>query len=167
MTQDEFNLWLTQPDRRPLVMGVLNVTPDSFSDGGRFAAVEAAVAHAHQLAADGADLIDIGGESTRPGSNRVEPAEQIRRVIPVLKAAVPHLPVLWSIDTRSSQVAAAAVEAGAAIVNDISAARDDPQMLPLLAKLGLPLILMHMQGTPATMQVAPRYENVIEEVKTF
>src|SRR5947207_15532903 len=134
MTQDEFNLWLTQPDRRPLVMGVLNVTPDSFSDGGRFADVEAAVAHARQLTADGADLIDIGGESTRPGSNRVEPAEQIRRVVPVLKAAA-NLPMLWSIDTRSSQVAAAAIDAGATIVNDISAARDDPQMMPLVAKL--------------------------------
>src|SRR3954466_2213943 len=101
MTQDEFNLWLAQPDRRPLVMGVLNVTPDSFSDGGRFAAVEAAVLHAYQLVSDGGALIDIGGESTRPGSNRVEPAEQIRRVVPVLKAAAPQLPVGWSIDTRS------------------------------------------------------------------
>src|SRR5947207_1653722 len=160
MTQDEFNLWLTQPDRRPLVMGVLNVTPDSFSDGGRFAAVEAAVAHAHQMAADGADLIDIGGESSRPGSDRVEPAEQIRRVLPVLQAAAPQLPVLWSIDTRSSQVAAAAIQAGAAVVNDISAARDDPQMMPLVATRSVPLILMHMQGTPATMQVDPRYDNV-------
>src|SRR5437870_2927228 len=121
MTQNEFNLWLTQPDRRPLVMGVLNVTPDSFSDGGKYASVEAAVAHARQLAADGADLIDIGGESTRPGSNRVEPAEQIRRVVPVLQAAGTRLPVVWSIDTRSAEVATAAIEAGAGIVNDISA----------------------------------------------
>jgi len=137
---------------------VLAITPEERST------IEATT---QQLAADGADLIDIGGESTRPGSNRVELAEQIRRVVPVLKAAAPHLPVVWSIDTRSSQVAAAAIDAGATIVNDISAARDDPQMLPLLAKSGLPLILMHMQGTPATMQVNPRYENVIEEVKTF
>ena len=108
MIPNEFNLWLTQDDRRPLVMGVLNVTPDSFSDGGRFAAVESAVAHAQKLAADGADLIDIGGESTRPGSGRIDPQEQIRRILPVLEAAASRLPVVWSVDTRSSEVASAA-----------------------------------------------------------
>src|SRR3954452_16799438 len=102
MTKIEFNRWLTQHDRHPLVMGVLNVTRDSFSDGGRFAAVESAVAQAQKLAADGADLIDIGGESTRPGSQRTDPQEQIRRIVPVLEAAAPHLPVVWSVDTRSS-----------------------------------------------------------------
>src|SRR6185295_16481404 len=100
MTRSEFNRWLAQSDRRPLIMGVLNVTPDSFSDGGRFSAVESAVAQAQRLAADGADLIDIGGESTRPGSQRVEPKEQIRRIVPVLRA-VAALPVVWSVDTRS------------------------------------------------------------------
>ncbi len=148
-------------------MGVLNVTPDSFSDGGRFAAVEAAVAHADRLASAGADLIDIGGESTRPGASRVDSSEQIRRIVPVLKAAVPRLPVVWSVDTRSADVAAAAIDAGATIVNDISAARDDPKMLPLVADRALPIILMHMQGQPATMQLAPHYPNVVEEVKTF
>src|SRR5258706_1437842 len=129
-------------------MGVLNVTPDSFSDGGRFAAVEAAVAHADRLASAGADLIDIGGESTRPGASRVDSSEQIRRIVPVLKAAVPRLPVVWSVDTRSADVAAAAIDAGATIVNDISAARDDPKMLPLVAARALPIILMPMQGQP-------------------
>ena len=148
-------------------MGVLNVTPDSFSDGGRFAAVEAAVAQAQRLADAGADLIDIGGESTRPGANRIEAAEQIRRIVPVLKAAAAGLPVVWSVDTRSAEVAAAAIDAGAGIVNDISAACDDPKMLPLVANRGLPVILMHMQGQPATMQVAPHYGNVVQEVNAF
>jgi len=167
MTQDEFNLWMTQHDRRPLVMGVLNVTPDSFSDGGRFAAVESAVAHANKLAADGADLIDIGGESTRPGSQRTEPQEQIRRILPVLEATAAQLPVVWSVDTRSSEVAAAAIDAGASIINDISAARDDPAMLPLTAQRRLPIILMHMLGEPATMQANPHYKDVMAEVKSF
>src|SRR2546430_152137 len=167
MTVDEFNLWLTQPDRRPLMMGVWNVTPDSSSDGGRFAAVESAVAQAEKLAADGADLIDIGGESTRPGSQRIDPQEQIRRIVPVLQAAAHRLPVVWSVDTRSSQVAAAAIDAGAGVINDISAGRDDPAILRLAAQRRLPIILMHMQGEPATMQVNPHYTNVIEEVKSF
>jgi dihydropteroate synthase len=167
VTTEGFRIWLTQPDRRPLIMGVLNVTPDSFSDGGRFAAVESAVAQAEKLAADGADLIDIGGESTRPGSQRVEPQEQIRRIVPVLQATASRLPVVWSVDTRSSEVASAAIDAGAAVINDISAGRDDPAILHLAADRRLPIILMHMQGEPATMQANPHYENVIEEVKTF
>jgi len=167
MTKDEFNLWLTQHDRRPLLMGVLNVTPDSFSDGGRFASVESAIGQAEKLAADGADLIDIGGESTRPGSQRIDPHEQIRRIVPVLQSAAHRLPVVWSVDTRSSQVAAAAIDAGASVINDISAGRDDPAILRLAAQHGLPIILMHMQGEPATMQVNPHYTNVIEEVKSF
>jgi len=167
MTVDEFNLWLTQPDRRPLVMGVLNVTPDSFSDGGRFAAVESAVAQAEKLVADGADLIDIGGESTRPGSQRTDPQEQIRRIVPVLEATASRLPVVWSVDTRSGQVASAALSAGASVINDISAGRDDPAILRLAAHRQLPIILMHMQGEPGTMQVNPHYQDVMEEVKSF
>ena len=167
MTPNEFNLWLAQSDRRPLVMGVLNVTPDSFSDGGRFAAVESAVAQAEKLAADGADLIDIGGESTRPGSQRVDAGEQIRRIRPVLEATAKRLPVVWSVDTRSSQVAAAAIDAGATLINDISGARDDAGMFRLAALRRAPIILMHMQGEPGTMQVNPHYTNVIEEVKAF
>src|SRR4051812_1980258 len=167
MTPTEFNLWLTQPDRRPLVMGVLNVTPDSFSDGGRFSSVESAIAQAEKLASDGADLIDIGGESTRPGSQRIEAHEQIRRIVPVLKSAAPRLPVVWSVDTRSSAVASAPIDAGASIINDISAGRDDPAILRLAAQRRLPIILMHMQGEPATMQANPHYTNLIEEVKSF
>jgi len=167
VTTDEFNLWLAQPDRRPLIMGVLNVTPDSFSDGGRFAAVESAVAQSEKLAADGADLIDIGGESTRPGSQRIEAVEQIRRILPVLQAAATRLPIVWSVDTRSADVASAAIDAGATVINDISAGRDDPDILRLAAQRQLPIILMHMQGEPQTMQANPHYENVIEEVKSF
>jgi len=167
MTSNEFNLWMNQHDRRPLVMGVLNVTPDSFSEGGRFAAVDSAVAQARKLAADGADLIDIGGESTRPGSQRTDPQEQIRRILPVLETTSRHLPVVWSVDTRSSQVAAAALSAGASVINDISAGRDDPPILRLAADRQVPIILMHMQGEPATMQVNPQYRDVLEEVKSF
>src|SRR5256714_9581134 len=136
---------MTQHDRRPLMMGVLNVTPDSFSDGGRFAAVESAVAQAEKLAADGADLIDIGGESTRPGSQRTDPQEQIRRILPVLEAAAPRLPVVWSVDTRSSQVASAAIEAGASIINAISSGPEDPAILPLPPDRPLPSILIPIQ----------------------
>ncbi|HEV8379190.1 MAG TPA: dihydropteroate synthase [Tepidisphaeraceae bacterium] len=167
MTTEDFNTWMTQHDRRPLVMGVLNVTPDSFSDGGRYAAVESAVAQAEKLAAEGADLIDIGGESTRPGSQRVEAREQIRRIVPVLEGVASRLPVVWSVDTRSSDVASAAVDAGATVINDISAGRDDPAILRLAGHRQLPIILMHMQGDPQTMQVNPHYGNVTEEIKSF
>ena len=165
MTPQEFNRWLTQPAaaRRPLVMGVLNVTPDSFSDGGRFASPEAAVAHAGELAAAGADLIDVGGESTRPGSQPVAGEEQTRRVVPVI-SRIAQWPVTISIDTTRSAVAQAALDAGASMVNDISAGRDDPGQLPLVARRGVPVVLMHMQGTPATMQNAPAYRDVMAEV---
>ena len=163
MNPREFDNWLTQPSRRPLVMGVLNVTPDSFSDGGRFASEEAAVAHAQEMVAAGADLIDVGGESTRPGSQPVPAEEQIRRVVPVI-SRIASLPVTISIDTMRSEVAQAALDAGAAMVNDISAGRDDPAMLPLVARRGVPVVLMHMQGTPATMQDNPTYRDVMAEV---
>ncbi len=148
-------------------MGVLNVTPDSFSDGGRFATLDAAVGRARQIAAVGGSLIDIGGESTRPGSAPVPAEEQIRRVVPVIRAIRSELPITISIDTTRSAVAAAAMDAGANLVNDISGGRDDPEMLPLVARRGTPVILMHMQGTPATMQVSPAYQDVVGEIKTF
>jgi len=148
-------------------MGILNVTPDSFSDGGKFASPDAAIAHAEEMAAAGADIIDIGGESTRPGADPVEPAEQIRRVIPVLSAIAHRLPVVFSIDTTSSEVAQAALDAGAMIINDISAGRDDPQILTLAARKMCPIILMHMLGRPKTMQQAPHYEEVTAEVAGF
>ena len=167
MSPSDFDLWLTNELRPPLVMGILNVTPDSFSDGGKYASPEAAIARAEELAEAGADIIDIGGESTRPGSDPVEPAEQIRRVIPVLEDVAHRLPVLFSIDTTSSEVAHAALDAGAAIINDISAGRDDPQILALAARRMCPIILMHMLGRPKSMQQSPFYDEVTAEVAGF
>src|SRR5687767_8874551 len=155
MTGREFDQWLRDPARRTLVMGVLNVTPDSFSDGGRFADPGAAVAHAREMGDAGAAMIDIGGESTRPGSQRVDAAEQIRRVVPVIRALSGQVPALISIDTTRAAVAEAALDAGANLVNDVSAGRDDPELLPLVGRRGVPVVLMHMQGTPQTMQVNP------------
>ena len=169
MTADEFSLWLRQtPDRRrPLVMGVLNITPDSFSDGGRFADPSQAVAAALAMVADGADLIDVGGESTRPGSLPIDAVEQIRRVAPVITTIRRQSTVTLSIDTTKGAVASAALDAGANVVNDISAGRDDSAMLPLIAQRRAPVILMHMQGTPATMQLNPSYSDVVSEVSAF
>ena len=168
MSPERFRQWLLDPARPPLVMGVLNVTPDSFSDGGRFAEAGAAVAHAGAMAAAGADLLEVGGESTRPGSLPVGPGEQVRRVVPVLEALRGRLAgVTVSIDTTRAAVAGAALDAGAHVVNDISAGLADPQMLPMVARRGVPVVLMHMRGTPATMQDAPRYGDVVAEVTAF
>jgi dihydropteroate synthase len=166
LLRNEFSDWLSDPKRTPLVMGVLNVTPDSFSDGGRFATADAAVAQAEAMVAAGADLIDVGGESTRPGSLAVAADEQIKRVLPVIQRAV-KLPVTISIDTTRAAVAEAALDAGAAVVNDISAGRDDAALLPLAARRGAAVVLMHMQGTPLTMQDAPRYSDVVAETISF
>ena len=166
MLPSEFSQWLTDPNRRPLVMGVLNVTPDSFSDGGKFATPDAAVAQAQAMVDAGADMIDVGGESTRPGSSPVSADEQIRRVVPVIRQ-IANLPVTISIDTTRAPVAEAALDAGAAVVNDISAGRDDADMLPLVARRGVPVVLMHMQGTPQTMQDAPSYQDVVAETIAF
>jgi dihydropteroate synthase len=166
MTPTDFDLWLRNPHRPPLVMGVLNVTPDSFSDGGRYADPAAAVAHAKSMFDAGADLLDVGGESTRPGSARTSVDEQIARVLPVIQILRRDLGdhCLLSIDTTRAPVARAALDAGASLINDISAARDDDQMLPLAAQRACPIILMHMQGTPATMQQNPTYRNVVDDV---
>ncbi len=155
-------------DGSPLIVGILNVTPDSFSDGGRYDTLEDACAHAVSMVAEGADIIDVGGESTRPGSSGVDEDTQIERVIPVLDALASRLPpqVPISIDTRSPHVAARAIEAGARLINDISAA-SAPGMLELAAESGAGIVLMHMQGTPETMQVAPAYEDVVREVEAF
>ena len=157
-------------DRRtwPRLMGVLNVTPDSFSDGGRHATADAAVAAAVEMAAAGADLIDIGGESTRPGSLPVPDAEQVARVVPVVRGIVAAgFPVVVSVDTTRAAVAAAALDAGATVVNDVSAGRDDPGLLAVVARARADLILMHMRGTPATMQDDPAYSDVVAEVTAF
>lgn len=153
---------------RPLIMGVLNVTPDSFSDGGEFLDVERAVAHGVEMAREGADIIDVGGESTRPGSLRVGVAEQVRRtraVVERLRMAVPPQ-VAISIDTTLPEVAEEAIAAGASVINDVSAA-GEPGMLELAAARGVPIVLMHMQGTPASMQDNPVYADVVAEVEQY
>ncbi len=152
---------------RTLVMGILNVTPDSFSDGGLYGDTEAAATCGERMVAEGADLVDIGGESTRPGSDAVSPDEQVARVIPVIRKLSARIKAPISIDTTSARVAEKALDAGAQIINDISALRDDSGMARLAADRGAPVVLMHMQGTPRTMQVNPTYQNVVQEVSSF
>ncbi|MEW6338316.1 MAG: dihydropteroate synthase [Acidobacteriota bacterium] len=152
---------------RPAVMGVLNVTPDSFSDGGRYAAPAAALARAEAMAAAGADVIDVGGESTRPGAEAVPADVEKQRVVPVILALADRLPgVLLSVDTSKPEVAEAAVDAGAVLVNDVSAGRD-PEMLPMIARKGAAVVLMHMRGDPRTMQHDTGYTDVVGEVHGF
>lgn len=158
---------LSDLGRRTLVMGILNVTPDSFSDGGRFFSLESAVAHARQLIREGADIIDVGGESTRPGAEPVPAEEELRRVLPVIRAIRKEFSVPISIDTYKAIVAEAALAAGANIVNDISALRFDPQMVEVVAHARVPIVLMHMLGTPQTMQQNPVYTDVVREIKEF
>lgn len=149
----------------PQIMGILNVTPDSFSDGGRFNRVDAAISQAELMLAEGADILDIGGESTRPGSEPVPAEVQIRRVVPVIAAIhATHPSVPISIDTTSAEVAVAALQAGAAIINDISGGVADSNMLDMAADRQVPIILMHIQGTPKTMQDNPHYDDVVAEV---
>jgi dihydropteroate synthase len=152
---------------RTLVMGVLNVTPDSFSDGGRFASAEAAALEARHLAAEGADIVDIGGESTRPGADPVPLQTELARVIPVFDALKGEFPAALSVDTSKMEVARAAMARGAAVVNDVTAGRGDPELFRAVAAGGAYLVLMHMQGTPRDMQVAPRYKDVVAEVSAF
>ena len=152
---------------RTHVMGILNVTPNSFSDGGRYLDLEQAIKHGQKLAEDGADFIDVGGESTRPGSESVSIEEEIRRVIPVVESLVKKLNVPISIDTCKSDVAEAALQAGAVIVNDISAMTFDAKMASIAAKHQASVVLMHIKGTPKTMQMNPSYKNVTEDVKQF
>jgi dihydropteroate synthase len=149
---------------RTLVMGILNVTPDSFSDGGDFADAERAVAHARAMVADGADMIDVGGESTRPGSAPVSEGEELRRVLPVVEQL---RGVTISVDTTKAVIAERALAAGARIVNDISALRFDARMVEVVRDAGAGVVLMHMQGAPGTMQVEPRYDDVVAEVRDF
>lgn len=154
-------------ERRTALMGVLNVTPDSFADGGRYWDAGKAVAHGLALAADGADIIDIGGESSRPGAASVSAQEEMDRVLPVIRALRRSVSIPISIDTYKAPVARAALDEGVDVINDISALRFDPEMVSLVVAEKAPVVLMHMQGTPRTMQASPHYENVVEEVKTF
>src|ERR1700688_4975365 len=173
--------------KRGMIMGVLNVTPDSFSDGGEFFATNAAIASGIKMASEGADLIDVGGESTRPGAEPVSVKEELRRVIPVIETLRAKIDppsqgyglsgassqrsgaaaIFISIDTSKSEVASAALDAGASIINDITAGRGDDKMLSLAAKRKAAIVLMHMQGEPRTMQKNPHYEDVITEVADF
>ena len=153
--------------RPTLVMGIVNVTPDSFSDGGRFLAADAAVRHALALIAEGADLIDIGGESTRPNAAPVDEAEELRRVLPVLEALAPVAKIPLSIDTQKPGVARAALRAGASVVNDIAANRTDDALWRIVADAGAGYVAMHMQGTPQTMQREPVYAEVVGDVRGF
>jgi dihydropteroate synthase len=153
--------------RRTCVMGILNVTPDSFSDGGRYFSVDAAVAKGIQLVRDGADILDVGGESTRPFSDSVSQEEELQRVAPVIKRLSKAVSIPISIDTTKAEVARQAVEAGASMINDISALQGDPGMADVVSDCRVPVVLMHMQGTPRTMQAAPRYKNPVLDIKRF
>lgn len=153
--------------RRGMIMGIVNVTPDSFSDGGLFIDTTRAVAHALQLVADGAGIIDIGGESTRPGAEPVSQEEELRRVIPVIQALRSKTQALISIDTFKAAVARAAIEHGADIINDITGLSGDPEMEAVAASTDVGLVVMHMQGRPRTMQQAPAYEDVVAEVERY
>ena len=152
---------------RTLVMGVVNVTPDSFSDGGRFFDARAAIEHALRLEEEGADILDIGGESTRPGSDFITLDEELRRVMPVIEKVRERATVPLSIDTTKAEVARQALQAGCAMVNDISAMRLDPEMIPLVVSKDVPFCLMHMQGMPKDMQIEPHYDDVVGEIAAF
>jgi dihydropteroate synthase len=154
--------------RSAKIMGILNVTPDSFSDGGQFFSLEAAVSHARELITEGAEIIDVGGESTRPGADPVSLKEELRRIIPVIERIRSEFPsVLISVDTYKATTAEKAIRAGADIINDITALRGDPSMIDVVLESGAGVVLMHMQGTPKTMQVAPSYQDVVSEVMEF
>ncbi len=158
--------------QRPRIMGILNVTPDSFSDGGQHDEINAAIEHGLRMIDEGADIIDVGGESTRPGSARVSPADQIARTQPVIAALKSQIeqqakPVHISIDTMSSEVGAAAMDAGATILNDVSGGTADEDMIPLAAERDAAIVLMHMQGTPDTMQTSPSYDDAVAEIRDY
>jgi len=152
---------------RPRIMGILNVTPDSFSDGGSFFSTQDAIGQAEKMVREGADIIDIGGESTRPFSEAVSEAEEIKRVIPVIEVLAQRINIPISIDTTKAAVARHALNAGASIINDVSALRTDPELAKVAAASGVPLILMHMKGTPKNMQVSPTYDDLFGEIYTF
>src|SRR3990172_8637110 len=155
--------------KRPVIMGIVNVTPDSFSDGGDFYSRETAIKHGLRMVAEGADIIDIGGESTRPRALRIPADEQIRRIVPVINGLRQPLsaPITLSVDTTLTAVARAACAAGAGMINDIAAGEDDAGILQLAAARDIPLILMHKQGIPATMQENPAYDDVVADIKTY
>ncbi|HEY7312853.1 MAG TPA: dihydropteroate synthase [Gemmataceae bacterium] len=155
------------PGDPPLVMGIVNVTPDSFSDGGRFLDTDAAVAQALRLIQQGANILDIGGESTRPGSQPISLEEELSRILPVVRRLAARTSVVLSVDTSKAEVARQALDAGAHLINDITALRGDPAMADVARTAQAGVLLMHMEGTPATMQANPHYDNVVTEVTAF
>lgn len=157
--------YLLQFNRRTLVMGILNVTPDSFSDGGKYINKDNAVSHGIKLAAEGSDIIDIGGESTRPGAAPLSLEDELERVIPVIRELAKEIQVPISIDTYKSEVAREALDAGASMINDISGLNSDDKMAGLVAEYDVPVVLMHIKGTPRDMQINPHYENMMSEVR--
>lgn len=172
MNEDKPTVWKCR-DRelilgsRPLIMGILNVTPDSFSDGGRFASAPAALQQAKAMIEQGVDIIDIGGESTRPGAEPVSAEEEMARILPVVRELVSRTSATLSVDTHKSTVAEAALDAGAHIVNDISGLSADREMAAVVRRSGAGLVIMHMQGNPKTMQMEPHYQDVVAEVSDF
>lgn len=154
-------------NKKPLIMGILNVTPDSFSDGGRFFSLNDAVKHAIQMEKDGADIIDIGGESTRPGAKPISLKEEMKRVIPVLEKLIDKIKIPISIDTYKSEIAEKTLDIGADMINDITALRGDEKLANVVAEYDVPICIMHMKGTPQNMQVNPEYDDVVEEIKDF
>ncbi len=167
MNIKQFNDWLSSEDKQSLIMGILNVTPDSFSDGGQYFKKNTAIEHALEMVKNGADIIDIGGESTRPFADPVSLDEEISRVIPVIEGIRKKSDVCISIDTTKSIVASKALDVGASIINDISAMEIDPLMADVAVKFDCPLIIMHMKGTPKNMQDNPQYESLIPDIKDY
>lgn len=167
MSNDDNTTWYDDLTSRPRIMGIINVTPDSFSDGGRFLSPDAAYDHAMRLIDEGADLLDIGGESTRPGAEPVATDEELRRTIPVVERLRRRTAIPLSIDTYKAVVAQAALESGASLVNDVSGTTFDPDMAEMVARYDAGLVVMHIQGTPRTMQTEPRYDDVVVEVRDW
>lgn len=163
----QFSSWLDSSNKRPLIMGILNVTPDSFSDGGKFISLRTGYNHAIKMIEEGADIIDIGGESTRPFSNPVSVREELDRIIPILKKIRSKSDITISIDTTKAKVAKEALLNGANIINDISGFSFDNQMINVAQQFNCPIVLMHIKGDPKTMQINPSYENVVNEIKDY
>ncbi len=167
MKIDSFNTWLSNDKRKPLVMGILNITPDSFSDGGKYNNSQKAIAYAINMKDEGADIIDIGGESTRPGAEQVDIEKELKRVVPVIEGIRKKSNVIISIDTYKSVIADKAILAGANIINDISGLRFDNNMVRFVSEAQVPVIVMHMLGNPQNMQDNPTYTNLMQELITF
>lgn len=167
MKSDNFYIWLKDNNRKPLIMGILNVTPDSFSDGGKYDNYLTAITHAIKMEDEGADIIDIGGESTRPGAKPIDIEEELKRVIPVIEGIRKESNIVISIDTYKSNVASKAISAGANIINDISGLRFDANMVHFASEAQVPIIVMHMLGNPQNMQSNPSYSNLMNELITF